>query len=159
MIHFEEGCKSAVIWKYFKIKKKKIGFQQGKPSRFWERKTLPRGSPTIASVVTVLKKSILFSAHAICLGQKKRSSRAGLFLLHLSTCSSLLFLSIYRIKNVFNLGFMCIILFLFCFTTAVTSTVSFMLCERKLKMVFGKEKQILRAIYCCNLKYENICRF
>lgn len=122
--HFEEGCKSAVIWKYFKLKKK-LGFHQGKPSRFWERKTLPCGSSATANVVTALKILILFSDHAICLRQKKRSSRvrpfpvASLFLL-LSTL-----LLIWRIQNVFNLGFACIILLRFCFTSAATSTLSF----------------------------------
>lgn len=143
-------------------KKKKLGFHQGKPSRSWERETLSRESPTTANVVTVLQiLPIQWSCHLS--KTKKRSSRARFFLLYPVTLSFLLFLINCRIKNVFILRFMCIILFLsMTITTAATSPDSFTTCERKLKMVFGTEKEILRAytgIYCCHLKYQNTCRF
>lgn len=137
-------------------KKKKLAYIRASQAGSETGRFLSYKSPATANVVTVPQiLPIQWSCHLS--KTKKRSSRARLFLLHPSTLSSPLFLSNCRIKNVFILGFMCIILLLsMTITTAATSPVSFMTCERKLKMVFGKEKQILKAytgIYCFHLKY------
>lgn len=98
---------------------------QCKQSRFWERKTLSPESPATTSVVTVLH---IFPVQRVAIpfiqDIKYTSSREILLLLQPSTLCFLLFLSNPRIKNVFLLGFMCIIPFLLMtITTAAISTI------------------------------------
>lgn len=79
-----------------RIKKKK-GLPSGQAKQVLRKGDFATRSPTTANVITVLEiLPIQWSCH---LSKKKRSSRARLFLLHPSTCSFLLFFSIYRIKK------------------------------------------------------------
>ena len=141
-----------------------LNSHQGQQSRFWERKTLSPKSPATTSVITVLH---IFPIQTVVIpfiqDIRYRNSREIPFSCIPSTLPFPRFLSNYKIKNMFVLEFMCIILvILMTITTAAISTVSFTLRERNFKMVFAKVKQILRVfmeICCLYLKYQNTCSF